>query len=130
MKLARLASSTHKWLGLIVGFVIGGTSKRTVLVRAIGPSLAVFGVSDALSRPSLAVFQGSTVLASNDDWNTNDPVRLIAAFDRVGAFRLAGGGARDAALLLTNLAPGPYTIHVTGVNATSGTVLVEAYDVP
>ena len=116
--------------GLIVGFVIGGTSKRTVLVRAIGPSLAVFGVSDALSRPSLAVFQGSTVLASNDDWNTNDPVRLIAAFDRVGAFRLAGGGARDAALLLTNLAPGPYTIHVTGVNATSGTVLVEAYDVP
>ncbi len=115
--------------GLIVGFVIGGTTLRTVLVRAIGPSLAAFGVTDTLSRPSLSVFRGNTVIASNDNWNTNDPVRLNAAFDRVGAFRLAGGGAQDAALLAI-LSPGAYTMQVTGANGTAGSVLVEAYEVP
>lgn len=115
--------------GLIVGFVIGGTSSRSVLMRAVGPTLSVFGVSDPLPRPSLSVFRGLTVIASNDDWNINDPVRLSAAFDRVGAFRLLGGTSRDAALLVT-LTPGPYTLQVTGAGGTAGSVLVEAYEVP
>ncbi|MEO6243849.1 MAG: alkaline phosphatase D family protein [Opitutaceae bacterium] len=114
---------------LIVGFVIGGTTVRNVLVRAIGPSLAAFGVSDPLARPALAIFRGSNVIASNDDWNTNDTVRLNSAFDRVGAFRLSATGARDAALL-AGLSPGPYTVQVTGATGTAGTVLVEAYEVP
>ncbi len=114
--------------GLIVGFVVGGTSTRTVLVRAVGPSLSLFGVSDPLPRPSLSLYRGNTVIASNDDWNTNDPVRLNAAFDRVGAFRLSGGG-RDAALLAL-ISPGAYTMRVTGANGTAGTVLVEVYEVP
>ena len=115
--------------GLIVGFVIGGTSTRTVLIRAVGPSLAAFGVTDTLTRPSLSLFRGNTVIASNEDWNSNDPVRLTAAFDRVGAFRLAGGGARDSALLAF-VSPGAYTMQVTGAGGTAGTVLVEAYEVP
>lgn len=115
--------------GLIVGFVIGGTSSRSVLMRAIGPTLAFFGVADPLPRPSLSVFRGTTVIASNDDWNINDPVRLTAAFDRVGAFRLQGGTSRDAALLVT-LAPGAYTLQVTGAGGSAGTVVVEAYEVP
>ena len=114
---------------LIVGFVIGGTISRTVLVRAVGPSLAAFGVGDALVRPAIALFRGTTVVASNEDWNLNNPTTLTAVFDRVGAFRLLGAGNRDAALTAT-LAPGPYTLQATGLTGATGSVLVEAYEVP
>jgi hypothetical protein len=114
---------------LIVGFVVGGTVPRNVLARAVGPSLAPFGVTDPLARLTLTLYRGNVVLASNDDWTLTDPARLLAAFDRVGAFRLLGGSNPDAALV-TTLAPGPYTLQVTGVGGAVGSVLVEAYDVP
>jgi len=114
---------------LIVGFVVGGTAPRTILARAVGPSLAVFGITDALSRPTLTLHRGNVVIASNDDWTLTDAARLFTAFDRVGAFRLLGGANPDAALL-TTLAPGAYTLQVTGVGGAVGTVLLEAYDVP
>jgi hypothetical protein len=112
-----------------VGFVVGGTAPRTILARAVGPSLAVFGITDALSRPTLTLHRGNVVIASNDDWTLTDAARLFTAFDRVGAFRLLGGANPDAALL-TTLAPGAYTLQVTGVGGAVGTVLLEAYDVP
>ena len=114
---------------LIVGFVVGGTAPRTILARAVGPSLAAFGLTDALSRPSLTLYRGNVVIASNDDWTLTDAARLFAAFDRVGAFRLFGGANPDAALL-TTLPPGAYTLHATGVGGAVGSVLLEAYDVP
>ena len=114
---------------LIVGFVVGGTAPRTILARAVGPSLAVFGIMDALSRPMLTLHRGNIVIASNDDWTLTDAARLFTAFERVGAFRLLGGAHPDAALL-TTLAPGAYTLQVTGGGGAVGTVLLEAYDVP
>ena len=114
---------------LIVGFVVGGTEPRTILARAVGPSLAVFGITDALSRPTLTLHRGNVVIASNDDWTLTDAARLFTAFERVGAFRLLGGANPDAALL-TTLAPGAYTLQVTGGGGAVGTVLLEAYDVP
>ena len=114
---------------LIVGFVIGGTSSRTVLMRAIGPTLAAFDVPDPLPRPVISLFRGTAVLASNDDWTATDPSRLNSAFDRVGAFRLLGGSSPDAAMLVT-LPPGAYTLQATGLGGVTGNVLVEAYEVP
>lgn len=114
---------------LIVGFVIGGTTSRNVLARAIGPSLAAFDVADALSRPVLTLYRGDTVIASNENWNTTDTALLTKAFDRVGAFRLVGTDTPDSAVLAT-LAPGPYTLKVTGADGTTGSVLIEAYEVP
>ena len=46
----------------------------------------------------------------------------------VGAFPLTAG-SRDAALALT-VAPGGYTIQVSGVDASAGVVLVEVYELP
>ena len=122
----RLTTATDT---LIAGFVIGGTTTRNVLLRAVGPSLATFNVPDALARPALRLFRGNTVVASNEDWTIADPERLIAAFDRVGAFRFASNTSRDAAMLVA-LPPGAYTMQASGVNGSTGTLLVEAYEVP
>ena len=112
--------------GLTTGFVIGGATSRTVLVRAIGPSLAGFGVEGALADPRLALFSDSNEIDANDNWG-GDPA-LEAAFGQVGAFLLLNGSF-DAALV-TELSPGPYTAQVSGVGGSTGIVLVEVYEVP
>lgn len=53
-----------------VGFVIAGTAPRRVLIRAVGPALSTFGVTDALQNPSLALYNGTQVIARNDQWGT------------------------------------------------------------
>ena len=110
---------------LIAGIVIGGTQPKTVLVRAVGPTLAGFGVSGALTNPQLGVFSGSLSIASNDDWGNN--VEVAQASARVGAFPLTAASA-DAALLVV-LNPGSYTLVASGVNNGAGQVLVEVYEV-
>ena len=112
---------------LIAGFVIGGTQPRRVLLRAVGPSLAQFGVGGLLVDPVLTLYQGNTVVATNDDWEiSRSSAALAATAQNVGAFAL-NPASLDAALLIT-LAPGAYTAVVTGANGATGTVLVEVYD--
>jgi len=113
---------------LIAGLVIGGTTPKPILVRAIGPGLADFGVGGALLDPSLRIVDsaGRTV-AENDDWDTGGNITAIeAAAKRLGAFALRRG-TRDATIL-TTLQPGSYTAVVTGVGDLTGISLVEAYD--
>jgi phosphodiesterase/alkaline phosphatase D-like protein len=124
--LARLSSGDDS---LASGFVISGRTSRTVLVRAVGPSLAEFGVSDVLARPQLAVFQGDRQIASNDGWAAAGQDVLSAAFDRAGAFRLMNTTSSDAALLLT-LDPGAYTVQVKSGDGKAGATLIEVYDLP
>ena len=64
---------------LIAGFVIGGTTSKRVLVRAIGPSLAPFGVSGALPAARLELFRGQTSLAVSNDWGTASGASAVAA---------------------------------------------------
>jgi phosphodiesterase/alkaline phosphatase D-like protein len=113
---------------VVVGFVVGGTSTRHVLARAIGPALGAFGVTDALPRPSLRLYRDGVVLASNDHWARADARQLSGLFERTGAFPLPEA-SRDAALVFP-LAPGAYTLEATGLGGGIGTVLVEAYGVP
>lgn len=114
--------------GLTAGFVIGGGAAKTVLIRAIGPTLeSAFGVAGTVSDPKLTLFgANSTKLGDNDDWGGGSA--LSTAFAAVGAFALPEG-SRDAALLAT-LAPGNYTVQVSGDKANSGIALVEVYEVP
>ncbi len=113
---------------LIVGFVITGTSPKPVLVRAIGPSLAGFGVAGALAAARLEVFRAGTSLAVSNNWGEvgGGPNAVAAAAAQVSAFPLSPT-SRDAALLL-NLTPGDYTAVVTGQAGESGVALVEVYD--
>lgn len=112
--------------GLTAGFVIGGSGKFKILIRAVGPSLTPFGVADAASDPTLTLRAPSgTVLATNDNWLAADATDM----NKFGAFKLPVG-SKDAALV-TSLDPGAYTVQVsaTGANAT-GSALVEIYEVP
>jgi hypothetical protein len=111
---------------LIFGFFIDGTGTKTVLVRAVGPRLADLGVAGVLVDPRFDVFRAGTAaaVASNDNWDPS----LTATFAAVGAFPLTNG-SRDAALV-TALAPGSYTVQVSGVNGGTGEALVEIYEVP
>ncbi len=111
---------------LTAGFVIGGTTSKTVLVRVIGPTLAGFGVGGPLADPQLTLFNGSTQIATNDNWGGT--VAVKTAMSDVGAFAL-DPASKDAALLIS-LAPGSYSVQASGVGPTAGAALVEVYEVP
>jgi len=112
---------------LIAGFVIQGSGTKTVLLRAVGPGLAAFGVQGALADPTLSVFSGSTLVSSNDDWGSGTSAAEVAqASVTAGAFALANG-SKDAAMLVT-LPAGAYTAQVSGVGGGTGVALFEAYE--
>jgi hypothetical protein len=114
---------------LSAGFVIGGSTARTVVIRAIGPGLQAFGISNFLPDPQLTVFNGAqAAVEQNDNWG-GDP-QLTAAGSRVGAFAIANGQSRDAMTLLT-LPPGNYSVQISGVSGSGGgIVLGEVYEHP
>jgi hypothetical protein len=120
--------SVLKQLGssLTVGFVIAGAAPRTVLIRAVGPTLATspFNLSGVVADPQLSLYAGTARMGENNDWSGTPA--LAAAFAQVGAFALPAG-SRDAALLAT-LAPGSYSVQVSGVGGTAGIALVEVYE--
>ena len=105
---------------LIGGFVITGGPKL-VLIRALGPSLAAFGVSPVLENPVLQLFNGSTPLRSNDDWQS------ASNSDDIIATALPPQDSKEASILV-RLEPGAYTTIVTGANDTTGIALVEIYE--
>jgi len=111
---------------LTIGFVVSGSINETVLIRAIGPSLASFGVSGALAAPRLTLLGSGAVLASNTGWGGT--ANLTTTFAAVGAFALSPTSA-DSALVAT-LPAGSYTAQIVGVGGTTGTVLAELYEVP
>ncbi len=107
---------------VIGGFIITGTDPKTLVLRALGPSLSGFGLSGVLSDPVLSVYDSSrTLIATNDDWQS-DPNQLV-----VVANGLAPANLLESATAQT-LAPGAYTVTVTGKDATPGIGLVELYD--
>jgi hypothetical protein len=125
---ARLAGASD---AVIAGFVID-ERPRKVLIRGVGPSLAKFGVNDAVANPVLRLKQpdGQTI-ASNDDWHQSPVAPEIRdAAVRVGAFPLNESSA-DAALLV-ELPPGAYTVQLESgaAPAVGSSVLVEVYSVP
>jgi hypothetical protein len=111
---------------LIGGFAITGTSARPVLIRAVGPSLSIFGVTNYLKKPQLIVYDKySNPIASNTGWK-NDAT-LTAAAVKTGAFPLISGST-DSAILLT-LNPGTYSVQVADAgDGSGGNALVEIYD--
>src|SRR5947207_2901177 len=53
---------------VIGGFIVGGNSARKILIRALGPSLADFGLVP-LADPALELHDaGGVIIASNDNW--------------------------------------------------------------
>ncbi len=115
--------STRGWVQtganvMIGGFIISGTIPKSVLIRARGPSLAAFGVPGVLANPSIGLYSGSTVIASNDNWGSAANAAAISATGQ------APTDSMESAILMT-LSPGPYTVIVQGVGGTSGVAILE-----
>ncbi len=129
--LVNLSTRGHVAAGttIIPGLSIGGNGPLRLLIRAVGPGLAQFGVPGVLPRPAMAVYSGQTVIRTNTGWTTEGTKGDLAGAARmVGAFPLQDNSADCAALLTLN--PGPYTIQITGVDNSAGEVLVEIYAAP
>ena len=106
---------------MIAGFIITGNAEKRVLLRAQGPSLTLFGISNALLDPILELRNSNSSLETNDNW-----------FDSPRRSEFEGGpfqpGDGRESVVLRNLAAGNYTASLTGKNNTSGVGIVEAYD--
>ena len=117
---------------LIAGFVVGGSTAKTVLIRGSGPALTAFGVTGVIPDPQLQLFQsqsaGAPVLVgSNTGWGA-DPL-IASEASAVGAFAWGTAPTADSAILAT-LDPGVYTAEISGAAGDTGISLVEIYDVP
>ena len=104
----------------IGGFIITGTEPKQVLLRGIGPSLAMFGVPNPLADPLLELHGTSGLIMSNDNWMDTQGAQIMAT-------GLAPTNPLESAILAT-LNPGQYTGILKGKNNGVGVGLVEAYD--
>ena len=109
---------------MIGGVIIGNGENPLMVFRALGPSLAGFGIANPLLDPVLELFDanGSTI-AIDDDW-ANPQLQAVQAVN------LAPSNSRESAIVHAFLSPGQYTAVVRGKNNTTGVALVEAYRVP
>jgi hypothetical protein len=108
---------------MIGGFVIGGSSPKTVAIVATGPSLSAYGISDPLANPTLTLVRASDqqVIGLNDDWQSaGNAAQLQAA-------GFAPSSPLESALLVS-LPPGAYTAIVRGVNDATGVGVVAVYE--
>jgi hypothetical protein len=132
-RLVNLSCNTQIAQGgmLTAGFVVGGATAKTVLIRATGPALAALGVQGTIPDPQIAlhttVSGNDTVVVSNAGWG-GDP-QITAVSNSVYAFALTNPSSKDSVVLAT-LAPGTYTAVASSVSGAAGIVLIEVYEVP
>lgn len=105
---------------MIGGFIITGTEPKRVLVRALGPTLEQFGISDALPNPMVELSGSAGSITSNNNWKDTQQT----AIEDTG---LAPPNDLEAALVVT-LVPGDYTAVVRDADGGAGVGLVEVYD--
>jgi glucose/arabinose dehydrogenase len=106
---------------VISGFIVTGTTPKRVGVRALGPSLANFGVSGPLADPIIQLNRGDgSLVMVNDNWKNTQQAEITGA-------GLAPSNDREAALIAT-LPAGNYTAIVSGKNGGTGVTLAEVYD--
>lgn len=115
---------------MIGGFIVQGTQRKNVIIRAIGPELSQHGVPDFLADPTLELHNANgALIASNNDWQ-HTIIGGIITQSQVQAIQNSGHAPTDSreSAIIANLPPGNYTAIVRGVNNTTGVALVEVYD--
>jgi hypothetical protein len=121
-KLANISTRAMVGTGanvLIGGFIVTGTESKPVIVRAIGPSLPLSG---KMLDPTLELHDSSgAMIGFNDNWGQSADSAAIAKSG------VAPANENESAILMT-LAPGSYTVVLAGANQTTGTAVVEVYD--
>ena len=107
---------------LFAGFIVGGSGPvgTRVVVRALKPSLAQ-GVPNPLQDPVLELRDSSgNLIASNDNWKDSQETLISGA-------GLPLPDNRESGIFIA-LHGGSYTAIVRGVNNTTGTAVLEVYN--
>jgi len=142
--IARSSTSSTSWLGnistrslvqagenmMIGGFIVQGTGTKRVIIRAIGPELAQYGITNALANPTLQLYNAAGLLiGSNDNWQTTIIGGVITS-SQVSDIQNSGHAPTVASesAIIADLPTGSYTAIVSGVSNTTGVALVDAYD--
>jgi len=117
--------STRSGVGTGNNVMIGGIilmGQKTIILRALGPTLTQFGVANALNDPALELRNAQgTLVDSNDNWQSSPKKAQIQASG------LAPPDLAEPAVLVT-LPMGSYTAIVRGVGAMpTGLALLEIY---
>lgn len=105
---------------LIGGFIVAGTEPKEIIVRAIGPSIPVGGMSGVLADPVLELHESDGTVITNDNWRDTQEQEIMYT-------GLAPNNDLESAIVAT-LEPGAYTAIVRGNKGGTGIALVEAYD--
>jgi hypothetical protein len=121
-KLANISTRAMVGTGanvLIGGFIVTGTESKPVIVRGIGPSLPLPG---KMLDPTLELHDASgAMIGFNDNWGQSPDSAAIAESG------VAPSNENESAILMS-LTPGSYTVVLAGANQTTGTAVVEVYD--
>lgn len=126
----------------IVGFTISaaytpqGLREKPVLVRAVGPTLANYGVATPLAAPTLRLYNAagtditSRYVSYPGQTSPTDDATTIAnqAAAAAGTFPLPPG-SKDVSWT-AYLPAGAYTAHVSSADGGTGDVLIEIYELP
>ena len=115
---------------MIGGFIVQGSGPKSVIIRAIGPELTQYGISDALADPKLELDNGTgALIGTNDDWQTTIIGGVITT-NQVSDIQNSGHvpTAASESAIIADLQPGNYTAIVRGVSNTTGVALVDVYD--
>ena len=115
---------------MIGGFIVQGTGTKSVIIRAIGPELTQYGISDVLANPKLELYNGTgALIGTNDDWQTTIIGGVITS-NQVSDIQNSGHvpTAATESAIIADLQPGNYTAIVRGVSNTTGVALVDVYD--
>jgi hypothetical protein len=115
---------------MIGGFIVEGTGPKQVIIRAIGPELTPYGITNALANPTLELHNAAgALIGSNDNWQTTIIGGIITS-NQVSDIQNSGHVPTDASesAIIADLAPGNYTAIVRGVSNTTGVALVEVYN--
>ena len=106
---------------LIGGFIITGNAPKRVVLRAIGPSLAGFGIANPLADPILELHGADgSLITTNDNWKDTQQSEI----ETIG---FQPQNDLESAIVST-LDPGNYTAIVSGKGGSTGVGLVEGYD--
>ena len=106
---------------LIGGFIITGNDPKEVVLRAIGPSLAGFGLANPLADPVLELHGADgSLITTNDNWKDTQQSEIEATgFQPQNDLE---------SVIVRTLDPGNYTAVVNGKGGGTGVGLVEGYD--
>jgi len=106
---------------MIGGFIGDGGPSLQIIVRALGPTLTQFGISNALANPTLELHDGNgNILAFNDNWQDTNQ----AAIQATG---LAPPNSNESAILTFIDFGTSITAIVRGKNNTTGVAVFEVY---